>query len=84
MNYYLVMKHFNMDDIPVLLTPHYSRAYKLVQRLSKQMDKGEVYATKKDQDLIGADIGSELISVSIVSFDINGKPKTTFLGPKND
>ena len=80
MKHYLVMKHYNMDDVPVLLMPNYSQARKLVDKLSAQMDKGSVYATKKEQNLVGADISSELISVSIVSFDEKGKPKTIFLG----
>lgn len=76
---YLVMKHFTSDDIPVLLTSSKEKAGRMVDDLCKQIDEGEVFATKEEQDLIGADIGSEVVCASVVEFE-KGQPVTMSKG----
>ena len=71
---YLVMKHFSMDDVPVLLTPVAAVAQKLQDDLLAAIDNGDVFATEAEQRLIGGDIGTELTCASIVTFDADGVP----------
>lgn len=70
---YLVMKHFPMDDVPVLLTRSEVKAEIKLAEINAFVESGELYATEDEQNLIGIDIDSSCISVSIVQFR-NGLP----------
>lgn len=70
---YLVMKHFDMDDIPILLTSSKRKAEQLQVCWKFQIDHHNVLATEEEQSLVGADIGSHLIAVSITEFR-QGRP----------
>ena len=68
---YLVIKRFEMDDVPYRLCRNYEHAAMLARSV---IDSNDQNASKEDQELIGSDIGSELVSVSIVGFDKKGVP----------
>lgn len=75
---WLVMTHYNMDDIPILVTASSEKAHSLAEAAQKRIDNAYdadeyVYATEAEEELIGADIGSDLICVSVTEFK-NGKP----------
>lgn len=71
---YLLIKRFAMDDVPVLLTDSLGEADRQAKEIESDMESGDVHATKAEQDLMELDIGTELISVGIVTFGEDGKP----------
>ena len=65
---YLVIKRYEMGDVPVLLTDDIKEALKkLISIISLDV-------TEEEQDLMDTDIGTELCDVAIISFDKAGKP----------
>ncbi len=75
MKHYLVIKRFSMDDVPVLLTHEFVEAEEAVTEIEKAMDQELIYATEAEQPLMRLDIGSELISVGIITFGDSGLPE---------
>ena len=75
MHHYLVIKRFAMDDVPVLLTHEFVEAEQAATEIQQETDQGEVHATEAEQQLMRIDIGSELISVGIITFGDDGLPE---------
>jgi len=71
---YLVIKRFACDDVPVLLTGNFKLAEQKAKRIVNIMDRGAVFATKAEQKLMQLDIGTELCSVGVITFNPAGKP----------
>ena len=74
MKTYLVIKRFAMDDVPVLVTWDYTEAEQEVQNIEQSMSEETIYATEAEQDLMRLDIGSDLISMEIITFGDDGRP----------
>lgn len=64
----IILKRFAMDDVPVRLV----KTWKEVEVYCKR--KRSIYATKKEQDIANATIGSEAAAYLAVEFDVYGKP----------
>jgi hypothetical protein len=67
--FYVVMKRFALDDIPVFATEDMMEAY--VQAGVTSVDVGN-FATEQDMDIANTYIGSKCVSVSVVTFDDTG------------
>jgi len=65
---YLVMKRFNLDDVPVFLASNQVDALKMVVDLLE----GDLEATEADEATLQTNIGSNLIAVTVVTFDDDG------------
>jgi hypothetical protein len=65
---YLVMKRFNLDDVPVFLASTQCAALKMVVELLE----GDLVATEADEAIAQVDIGSDLAAVMVVTFDNDG------------
>jgi len=79
MKTYLVIKRFSMDDVSVLATNDIHFAEHVQKGIEDAMEKGNVYATEAEQQLMRLDISSALISVGIITFGDDGRPEAVDL-----
>jgi len=84
MKIYTVIKRFKMDDVPVLATIDIHFAEYVQKQIEDAMEKGNVYATEAEQQLMRLDISSELISVGIITFGDDGRPEVFGLTSDKD
>jgi len=71
---YLVVKRFALDDVPVLLTDDFTEAEQEVKDIEVEIEAHPVFATDAEQQLMEADIGTELIGAGIITFGDDGRP----------
>jgi len=74
MKQYLVTKRFVFDDVPVFLTRDFAKAEKLANRIAAKMDREPVFATRKEERLVGFEVSSQLSQVTIITFGADGRP----------